>query len=70
MKHKYYVVPKNPIVNIGTDVPTYPISEREKCPYGQRISRDEAIYLCTTRQMKQQHYGKSRFKGVVEGFST
>ncbi len=69
MKYEHYVGPKNPIINLETDVPAYPISEREKHPFGYRISEDEAIYLCTTRQMKQHHYGRSRFKGVSEAFS-
>ena len=63
MKYKHYVGPKNPIVNVETDVPAYPISEREKYPYGHRIAKDEAIYLLSSRQY-------CRFKDVSEAFST
>ena len=47
MKYKHYVGPKNPIVNVETDVPSRPIAERErlskKTTKRRKIDKDKQI---------------------------
>ena len=59
----HYCGPKNPIVNVETDVPRFTIQQRERLvelnrklaqpPNGQYLSEDEAIVLCLRREQNR-----------------